>query len=324
VIESPPVRRQLVGAALRAHRVRVGYGLEGAARILECHASKISRVETGQRGIRPKELRELLTEYEVSEQEKAALVAIARAPSAGSWWHGHDDALTDADREYAQLEMIATRIQVYELTLVPALLQVPGYAEAIADVDPRLAPGEPRLSGPMLTLARQRAILDERHPELTVLIDEAALHRPVGGPEIMREQLLRLAGTADGDGPVCVQILPFSSVASAAGAGGPVTILRFTSEPGDSGLGLVCLPRHGYDGTCLVSQQDLVSYTRMFTALTAAALSPADSARLLRKLAGTRHDPLAAAPDEDQSGGPGRIEPSGICLVECGEDGSAP
>jgi len=62
MIDALPVQRRLVGAALRRYRENLGFGLEEAAKILECDRSKISRIETGQRGIRPKELRELLTE----------------------------------------------------------------------------------------------------------------------------------------------------------------------------------------------------------------------------------------------------------------------
>ena len=50
-----PVRRRLIGGALRRYRENIGYTLEDAARILECDRSKISRIETGQRGIRPKD-----------------------------------------------------------------------------------------------------------------------------------------------------------------------------------------------------------------------------------------------------------------------------
>lgn len=58
-----------IGAALRRVRVAAGLSIDDAARILDCHRSKISRVETGQRCIRPKELRELLAAYGVDEQE---------------------------------------------------------------------------------------------------------------------------------------------------------------------------------------------------------------------------------------------------------------
>src|SRR5580658_10734256 len=76
--EPTPARRRLVGTALRRYRENVGYALEDAAQVLECDRSKISRIETGQRGIRPKELRELLTEYGVGEQEQSALAMIAQ------------------------------------------------------------------------------------------------------------------------------------------------------------------------------------------------------------------------------------------------------
>ena len=55
---TPPVRRRLLGSALREYRETLGYNLDEAARILDCDRSKISRIETGERGIRAKELTE--------------------------------------------------------------------------------------------------------------------------------------------------------------------------------------------------------------------------------------------------------------------------
>ena len=83
MIEAPSARRLLIGAALRRYREDLGFLLEDAARVLECDRSKISRIETGQRGIRPKELRELLTEYGVSEQEQST---DRHRPSGEPWW----------------------------------------------------------------------------------------------------------------------------------------------------------------------------------------------------------------------------------------------
>ena len=80
----PPVRRRLLGAALRRYRENLGYGLDEAARILECDRSKISRIETGQRGIRAKELRELLAEYGVAGY-RAGGAARHRAPRPAEW-----------------------------------------------------------------------------------------------------------------------------------------------------------------------------------------------------------------------------------------------
>ena len=77
MVTAPPVRRRLVGGALRRYRENLGYTLDDAARILECDRSKISRIETGQRGIRGKELRELLTEYGIGDEQQKILVALA-------------------------------------------------------------------------------------------------------------------------------------------------------------------------------------------------------------------------------------------------------
>ena len=68
-----PVQRRFVGLALRRHRERLGYGVHEAARIIECDASKISRMETGQRGYRMLELRVLLDAYGVPEAEQERL-----------------------------------------------------------------------------------------------------------------------------------------------------------------------------------------------------------------------------------------------------------
>src|SRR5258705_7427464 len=113
VTGEPPVRRRLVGGALRRYRENVGYVLEDAARVLECDRSKISRIETGQRGIRPKELRELLTEYGVPEQEQHTLTAIAQAGGRGGWQRHGGDALPSPYREYLALEQAASDIFIY-------------------------------------------------------------------------------------------------------------------------------------------------------------------------------------------------------------------
>jgi transcriptional regulator with XRE-family HTH domain len=108
MIDSPPAHRRLLGAALRRYRENIGFALDDAARVLECDRSKISRIETGQRGIRAKELRELLTEYGVGEQEQGALTAIAHTARAGGWWEEYGDVLAGPFRDYLSIEVAAT------------------------------------------------------------------------------------------------------------------------------------------------------------------------------------------------------------------------
>jgi transcriptional regulator with XRE-family HTH domain len=265
---SPPARR-LLGAALRQYRENLGLMLEDAARVLECDRSKISRVETGQRGIRPKELRELLTEYGVSEQEQSALAIIAQ-PGRRGGWQQYGEVIPGPFRDYLALEQAASDIFAYDPQHVPDLLQTPDYAQAGVTADPSLPAGT--LAG--LTLLRQQA-LGQRGARLTALIGEAALRQGNGTSKVTRDQLRALA---DASGPMVVQVLPSRCGAPASG---PATILRFAGAPS---LGIVYLPGPG-GGVCLAGQHDVASYTRAFEHLRALALTPAGSARLLREIA---------------------------------------
>ena len=154
----PPVRRRLVGGALRRYRENVGYALEDAARVLECDRSKISRIETGQRGIRPKELRELLTEYGVPDSEQTALAAIASRGQRG-WWHPYADILSEAYLDYLIMESAADEIMVYEAQLVPDLLQTDDYARAIAAAEPGYTTAEQREDAVAAKAVRRQVVL---------------------------------------------------------------------------------------------------------------------------------------------------------------------
>jgi transcriptional regulator with XRE-family HTH domain len=289
---TPPVRRRLLGTALRRYRENLGYGLDEAARILECDRSKISRIETGQRGIRAKELRELLAEYGVPAEEQAALLAVAHRGRQHGWWQEYADVLSDAAQDYVIMEAAATEIMTYDSHQIPDLLQTYDYARAVADADPACVGDEQRAHAVEVKLTRQRVVLAERSPRLEFVIAEAALHQVVGGAGVMRPQLARLAGLASasrtsgtpgaGGASLSLQVLPFAAGAYAAGSGS-MTILRFADTPG---LGVVHLPGTGVSGgISLEDPTDLARYIRAFAQLRAAALTPAASAVLLRDMA---------------------------------------
>ena len=278
VIAAPPVRRRLVGGALRRYRENLGYTLDDAAQVLECDRSKLSRIETGQRGIRRKELRELLTEYGIDDQQQAILVAMADPRGARGWYGAYADVLPGAWQDYLLLEAGASRVLIYEAQRIPALLQTVDYARALAEADPALADDDARDRVVEATLARQKTVLGERKPDIHMIIGEAALHQEVGGPEVMEGQFGHLAGVSGDSGVITVQILPFSSGAHAAVGVGSLAILQFLDTPG---LGVVHLGGAG-GGVCLESQEDLAVHARVFEQLRAFALSPARSALLLR------------------------------------------
>ena len=217
-----------MGGALRRYRENLGYTLDDAARVLECDRSKISRIETGQRGIRGKELRELLAEYGIDDQQQAILAAMADPRGARGWYGAYADVLPDAWQDYLLLEAGASRALIYEAQRIPALLQTVDYARALAEADPALADDDARDRVVEATLARQKKVLGECKPDIHVVIGEAALRQEVGGPEVMEGQLGLLAGVSGDSGVITVQILPFSSGAHAAVGVGSLAILQFS------------------------------------------------------------------------------------------------
>jgi transcriptional regulator with XRE-family HTH domain len=279
--ESQPVRLRMLGAALRRYRLERGFSLDDAAAMLGCDRSKISRIETGMRGIRSHDLRDLLAEYGVSDSERDGLMALARPHGTDGWQEDYADVLPRAAREYLWLEAAASKVFVYEGQRVPALLRAEGYARAIAEHDP-LVPGGTAGKVADAMVARQRAVLGAEQPELVMVIGEAALRQQVGGAKVMRAQLDRLAALSMDSDRVTILVLPFASGAHAGAGSGPVTIFGFGQAPG---LGAV--HQAGLSGGIFLdSHRDLDACTVAFTRLRASALSTEDSARLLCRMAG--------------------------------------
>jgi transcriptional regulator with XRE-family HTH domain len=276
VTGDPPARRRLVGGALRRYREEMGYALDDAARVLECDRSKISRIETGQRGIRPKELRELLTEYGVPAGEQRALVAIAGRGGQHSWWHPYAGALSGRYLDYVIMESAASEIMAYEAQLIPGLLQTDDYARAVAAAEPSYMTDQQREGAAAAESARRRAVLNGGR-RLSVILGEGALHQVVGGAGVLAGQIRHLIQLGIDFPAITIQVLPFSAGAHAAVGSGSLAILRFPDAPS---LGVVYLEALS-GGVYLESQADVARYVRAFTLLRAAALSPAESVRLL-------------------------------------------
>jgi transcriptional regulator with XRE-family HTH domain len=293
VTGEPPVRRRLVGSALRRYRENVGYALEDAARVLECDRSKISRIETGQRGIRPKELRELLTEYGVPESDQAALMAIASRGGQRGWWHPYAGSFSEAYLDYVIMESVASEIMSYEAQLVPDLLQTEDYARAIAAAEPGYTTSGQREDAIAAMNVRRQGVLTgssgssassgssgSSARRLWVVLGEGALHQEVGGPGVLAGQIRHLVRLSQDLPDLTLQVLPFTAGAHAAAGSASLAILRFSDAPS---LGVVYVEALS-GGVYLENQTDVARYIRAFALLRASALSAADSVHLLRSL----------------------------------------
>jgi transcriptional regulator with XRE-family HTH domain len=276
--QGPTVRGRQLGAELRRLREESGLTIERVAKSLECSESKVSRIENGQVGATPRDVRDMLDLYEVEPQRREALIEVARQARQKGWWNAYRDVpIVPAS---IGLEENATALRMYAALLVPGLLQTRDYASAV------LRSLQPDLDADQferwvdLRIKRQSLLYRADAPALWVLLDEAVLRRPVGGPEVMAEQLRRLAEAADGPN-VTLQVVPFAA-GEHAGMDGGFTIFAF-SRSADSDV--VHLDISSGD-LYLERPEQIRRYNQVFDQLRAAALEPDDSHALLVELAG--------------------------------------
>jgi hypothetical protein len=217
----------VLGAQLRKLREAAGITCEEAGETIRASHSKISRMELGRVRFRDRDVADLLAFYGVRDPEtRDALLALAHNANATGWWHRYGEVLPSWFEMYVGLEEAATRIRSYEVQFVPGLFQIPEYAHAVTRLGHPEATHE-EIERRVELRTRRQKILSGDH-QVWAVIDEAALQRPLGGPDIMRRQLDHLAEV--GERPnVTIQVVPFA-VGGHAAAGGPFTILRF-GEP---------------------------------------------------------------------------------------------
>ena len=269
---SPTVRERRLARALRHLREEASLTIEDVAEKLEISPSTVSRMETAQVGVRPRDLRFLLDMYEITDAERDQLLQIARERRQQQWWQEYADLPNIA---VAGLEEDASTIWQYSTQLVPGLLQTEAYARAVlgairldskpGDIDRRLD----------LRLHRQALLTRADAPEYWVILDEAVVRRQVGGPAAMAEQLGHLIEVARLPN-VTLQVLPFTS-GEHAGMDGEFTILQYreSSDPD-----VVYIENTGND-VYLENPEVTRRYNKLFDHLRAAAQNPGESIRTL-------------------------------------------
>jgi hypothetical protein len=275
----PTARRIAVGAQLRRLREAAGVSREEAGYHVRGSASKISRMELGRVGFKERDIADLLTLYGVvDESRREALLSLARDSRTDGWWHRYDDVLENWFNTYVGLEEAAATIRAYEVQFVPGLLQTADYARGVvvsglpeasqSEVDRRVK----------LRLERQRIL--ERIPPATywVVIDEAALRRPVGGRAVMQEQVRRLLEVAERPN-ITIQVMPLRRGTHTAD-GGAFSMLRFA----DPDIPDIVYVEQLVSALYLDKPEHVERYRQAMERLTVAALSPVDTTDYLGKL----------------------------------------
>jgi transcriptional regulator with XRE-family HTH domain len=229
---TPTVWRHWLAAELRRLREAAGKTLEEVADELECSRAKVSRIELGRVRAHPREVEAMLAFYGAGPEEREELVGLARQARRKSWWHEFRDL--DQDDELKQVafvdnETAATSIRTYQAVVVFGLFQTEDYARAVLRALRLDLPEREIERHVELRMRRQKLLDSQQMPSLWVVLDEAALRRPIGGRDTMRQQLNRLMEVADHP-KVKLQALPYEA-GEHAGLDGAFMILGF-SEAG--------------------------------------------------------------------------------------------
>jgi transcriptional regulator with XRE-family HTH domain len=254
---------------------------EEVARQLEWSTSTLFRIETGRSRPQPGNVRALLELYGVTGAERDGLIQLAREARQPGWWHSFRDVLPNPYEVYIGLEAGAASIRNFEPLLVPGLLQTEAYARELSRNGPLELDRDEVERRVEVRMARQRILARDDRPRLWAVIDEAVIHRQVGGPAVMREQLQHLIAIAD-QGKTTIQVVPYRAGAH-AGTAGPFVILEF-GEPTDPAMVYIeTLAGDIYIEDAL----DVNRYTLAFERLLAAALHPDESVKLIEQAAST-------------------------------------
>ncbi|MFB7123008.1 Scr1 family TA system antitoxin-like transcriptional regulator [Kitasatospora sp. NPDC056273] len=192
------------------------------------------------------------------------------------YWTAKSSALIGGFLAYIEHERKATALKIYEMNVIPGLLQTRAYASALIYAAARRGdiPEEKAIERLNVRMARQALLYRDPAPSVHIIMEESCL-RPVGGPFVMAEQLRRLESVA-GLPHVMLQIAP-SSLGENLPSSKPFTLL--TSPDGDWMAYLETIQR-GY-----VERDDedkIRSLSRVYDWLQAQALSCADSLALIR------------------------------------------
>jgi transcriptional regulator with XRE-family HTH domain len=274
-------RRQL-GRYLRDLRNRSRLTVRAAGAQLEWSEAKIWRIETGQTSLRSLDVEAMCKVYGATQDITEALMGLAKETKARGWWHSYGDAVPEGFDVYIGLEEAASHFSWYESELVPGLFQTEDYARTVIRADkPNVddAEIERRVD---VRIARQALLTRVTHPPaFDVVLNEAILHRPVGGVEAARSQLTRLVEVSQLP-TVSLRVIPFNAGLHHGVMSGPFVVLRFPLNGNGQDTEPPTVYVDGFTGDLYLDKpNEIALYTTAFTNIWESALDERASQELI-------------------------------------------
>ncbi|MFE9244941.1 helix-turn-helix domain-containing protein [Nocardiopsis sp. NPDC006938] len=273
------LRMRRLAAELRRLRESAGLSREDVTAATRINGSTLYRVESAQARPQLRTLHTLCDLYGVDEAEREELLALTKDSGKQGWLETYPSELPTEYTNYILFESEARTIRNYESLFVPGLLQTEDYARAVIRGTVPLATDEQVEDRVRARLQRQELLHGTEPLRLRAIVDEAVLRRVVGGPCVMREQLLHL-GTMAKLPHVEVQVIRFESGAH-PGMPGSFVLIDFP-EPADPAV--VYIDSMAGD-LFLEGDVEVDRYSLILEQLIGVALSPDESRQLIGTVA---------------------------------------
>lgn len=273
--EKSTIRSRELGDALRMAMERAHLSGKRAAELLAWSESRVSRVLTGQLSIPEVDVASFLAVCRVTGEERLRLLELARERDSLGWLQQFGSDLPEQLRTLINHETRATEITEFEAQRVPGLLQTGDYARALLERSATV-PADEIGSRVAARLARQSLFSNDRRPECTFFVHELMFLLPVGGREVMSEQmhhLLRMSVRSY----ITIRVIPASFGAHAAMAGACRLMESTEFRP-------VAYVEEQTSGNFMEDPGEIATYRRIFAELANCALSEAESKDLIARL----------------------------------------
>lgn len=274
------VRRKWIGAQLRDMRNGKGLDAKDVAQEMDCSEAKITRIETAKSPLYPRDVRDLLELYDAPREQRDEIMGLLRDSDKLGWFDQYDGLLPKKYKALIEYENEASQQGEYQISVPPGLCQIEPYAREIirkplhgatrADIEVRVE----------VRMKRQEILTRSSSPiRLRAVVDEGALHRQVGGPKVMEQQLRHLREVCDLPN-VTLQVHPFTAGATAC-QGGQFMLLDF---PPEANMNRICYLENGAGDIYLERSEQVERFSVTFDELCADALSTDESKQLIERL----------------------------------------
>ncbi len=254
--------RDLFGAEIRRHREKADMSLRRLSEVLNYSKSHLARIEAAE-SLPYDDLPAKLDACFGTDGMFARIYALAK-----------NEPFKSKYRQRMEVEKRAVAIEEYACATIPGLLQTPEHAKASLRIGNQYAPEAEIDAMTKARIDRQARLHQVQPPDCWFIVDEAALYRVAGEPEVMRHQLMSLIER--GTQPhVTIQVLPFSAGQHPV-AGGSLMLFTLPNEP------LLAYEEGSRSGTFIEERDQVARHRKNYDLLRAMALSPHESEAMIR------------------------------------------